>query len=190
MPITILLVRHGQDEDNEQRIMNGRRDNPLTELGRQQATEAGNKIAGDEITAIYSSPLKRAKETAEIISSHHGLKVETDNRLLERDFGVVTGLPSSVIKLYCKNTIETGKNIYILDGRGVERFQEVFRRAKAFIKDIKVKHENEKIVIVCHNDIAKMIQAVVLHREIDDILKNTQFLENASITELLLTQAE
>lgn len=186
MSVKILLVRHGQDEDNEQRIMNGRRDNPLTELGKQQATEAGKNIASTEITAIYSSPLKRAKETAEIISSHHGLKVETDNRLLERDFGVVTGLPSSVIKLYCKNTIETGKNIYILDGRGVERFQEVYRRAKSFIAEVKIKHQNETIVIVCHNDIAKMIQAVIWQRDIEDVLKNTPFIENASVTEMVL----
>jgi broad specificity phosphatase PhoE len=186
MPITIFLLRHGQDVDNAKGIMNGRYNSPLTELGKKQAERAATKIAKEKMAAIFSSPLLRAKQTADIIAKKHGLAVQIDERLLERDFGKLTGQPHAELKKYCKNTITVRNNIYILDGRGVERFQEVLRRAKSFINYLKENYPNKKIIIVCHNDIAKMIQAVVWQKDINDTLKNSPFLANASVTKLLL----
>lgn len=188
MSVKVLLVRHGQDQDNAKHIMNGRRDTPLTPFGREQAGVARDVIAKENITTIYSSPLLRAKETAEYIAKPHGLIVQMDDRLLERDFGIITGKLNTEIVNYCKNTIKNNDNLYVLDGKGVERFQEVYRRAKSFIKDIKEKHQQETVVVVCHNDIAKMIQAVVWHKEIEEVLRDTPFLLNASITELIVEE--
>ena len=187
MSVEILLVRHGQDQDNEKNIMNGRRDNPLTKLGREEAAQARDRITKEKLTTIYCSPLMRAKETAEIIAKPFGLMPQTDSRLMERDFGILTGKSNKELLEYCKNIIKTDNNLYVLDGQGVERFQEVLRRAKSFIRDVAEKHQGETIVVVCHNDIAKMIQAAVWKREIEDVLKNTPFLENASVTELILS---
>lgn len=69
--LTIFLTRHGQDEDNAQGILNGRRDKPLTKLGIEQATNLAKDIKkkGISINAIYSSPLIRTFKTATTISN-------------------------------------------------------------------------------------------------------------------------
>jgi len=186
MSVKIFLVRHGQDHDNLQGVMNGRRDSSLTMLGREQAGLARDRVVNEKIGAIYSSSLQRAKETAEIIAKPHGLIVQTDERLLERDFGIYTGKPTSELIQYSKNYIATADNFYVLDGKGTERFAEVYKRAKSFVTDLIKNHQQEQVVIVCHNDIAKMIQAVIWHREIEDVLKNTPFLANGSVNELTI----
>ena len=74
--LKIYLVRHGQDQDNANKILNGRRDTPLTEKGLEQAQELAEKIkeTGISFSAAYSSPLKRAYKTASTITNALGLK--------------------------------------------------------------------------------------------------------------------
>jgi broad specificity phosphatase PhoE len=60
----IILVRHGQDTDNEAGILNGHRDTTLTELGRDQAKEVATKLLDDSVEVILHSPLKRTTQTA------------------------------------------------------------------------------------------------------------------------------
>src|ERR1700694_3872048 len=97
MGVEIFIARHGQNEDNVNGILNGHRDLPLTELGRQQARDLAKGIEATGLTfdAVFSSPLDRALETAKIICNVLGLKVEpvTIPELIERDFGVGTGQP-------------------------------------------------------------------------------------------------
>jgi broad specificity phosphatase PhoE len=68
--LKIYLARHGQDEDNAEGILNGYRDRSLTELGIKQAQDIANKIKNADIKfdVIYSSPLKRTLQTANIIT--------------------------------------------------------------------------------------------------------------------------
>jgi len=68
MSVEIFIARHGQNEDNVNGILNGHRDLPLTDLGREQAQQLGEGIAqqGLQFDAVYSSPLRRAFETAQI----------------------------------------------------------------------------------------------------------------------------
>jgi probable phosphoglycerate mutase len=126
--INIYVARHGQDVDNANGILNGHRNQPLTDLGRQQAREVANRMLQEgfrllspsqntpdssstipitSLRAIYSSPLQRARETAEIFagvlsSEGHGKSSESGNihlldALLERNFGIMTGMPTSSI---------------------------------------------------------------------------------------------
>ena len=82
----IYIVRHGQDEDNANGLLNGHRDKELTALGRQQAKVIAGKLKGDGIDVIYTSPLKRAYETAEIIAKELQIdQVIRDENLKERD---------------------------------------------------------------------------------------------------------
>src|SRR5258708_4192830 len=90
----IFLIRHGQDFDNAAERVNGRRDTPLTALGIQQARETAERLREEEsIALIYSSPLHRARETAGIIAETLGIgTVCIDEDLIERDYGVLTGV--------------------------------------------------------------------------------------------------
>ena len=85
-------------------ILNGHRDLPLTDLGRQQARQLARHIKDRELVfdAVYASPLDRAFETAAIVAAALGLAEPTvHNDLIERDFGVMTGKPVADIEEIC-----------------------------------------------------------------------------------------
>lgn len=94
----IIIVRHGETAWNAEGRLQGREDVPLNDIGRQQATDAGRAISLYPFSGpgpvIISSPLQRAVETARLIGrelSYNGI-IQTDHDLLERDYGVASGL--------------------------------------------------------------------------------------------------
>lgn len=88
---TILLARHGESDWNAERRWQGQADRPLTERGRIQATELADRLDGRPLTAVYSSDLRRALDTASVVASRHGLPVEARVDLREVDCGSWTG---------------------------------------------------------------------------------------------------
>ena len=84
----VLLARHGQTDDNRQPLrFQGWRDTPLNQIGRGQAAELAERVAGDGIVSLWSSDLSRASETAEIVGARLGLTPTLDPRLREANRG-------------------------------------------------------------------------------------------------------
>lgn len=88
----LYVVRHGATELSAQRAYSGRRDVSLTETGRQQARQVGERLRGAGVDAIYSSPLRRAADTARAIAEATGAPLRIDQGLIEVDFGPLEGL--------------------------------------------------------------------------------------------------
>jgi 2,3-bisphosphoglycerate-dependent phosphoglycerate mutase len=89
---TLLLARHGETDWNRERRLQGSTDIPLNDLGRTQAKRLATELEDVELTAIYSSDLQRARETAEIVAAAKKLRVHADRGLRERSFGSWEGL--------------------------------------------------------------------------------------------------
>ncbi|HEX4323772.1 MAG TPA: histidine phosphatase family protein [Gaiellaceae bacterium] len=89
---TLLLVRHGETDWNAEGRLQGHTDRPLSDFGRRQAQKLAAELQGEELEAIYSSDLARARETAEIVAERLGLQVELDSDLREKDWGTWEGL--------------------------------------------------------------------------------------------------
>ena len=161
--LKIYLVRHGQDKDNEKGILNGRRNKELTEIGINQAKELALKIkeANIKFDKIYSSPLKRAYKTAEIIKDTlNNKEVEVLENLIERDFGIMSGKLISDIEKFCSPDVFKSNTItYFLNPEGSETFPELLQRAKELLNNIKNKYEEGSILLVTHGDFGKMIYA-------------------------------
>ena len=93
----ILLVRHGETDFNKNKLIQGHSDIVLNETGKEQAINAGQKITNFDIDAVFSSPLKRALETARLMldnsnnSQNERLDLVTDSRLIEKYFGDFEG---------------------------------------------------------------------------------------------------
>eukprot|EP00568_Trieres_chinensis_P003956 CAMPEP_0183291222 /NCGR_PEP_ID=MMETSP0160_2-20130417/715_1 /TAXON_ID=2839 ORGANISM="Odontella Sinensis, Strain Grunow 1884" /NCGR_SAMPLE_ID=MMETSP0160_2 /ASSEMBLY_ACC=CAM_ASM_000250 /LENGTH=211 /DNA_ID=CAMNT_0025451997 /DNA_START=211 /DNA_END=846 /DNA_ORIENTATION=- len=179
----IYLARHGQDQDNASGILNGHRDQPLTAIGTSQAQNVARKIreTGLCFDAVYSSPLRRAFRTAEIIVETLNGPDETNepsrlDELIERDFGVMTGVPTSEIKDRCgPNILETDTITYFLSPKGAETFPDLLSRAKRVIDDIVRKHPDGSVLLVTHGDFGKMLYAAFYQLDWRDVLNQFHF---------------
>jgi broad specificity phosphatase PhoE len=88
----VLLIRHGQSEGNAERRFGGHTATPLSPRGRRQAQATARALKDEELTAIYSSDLARAVETAEPLAKLTGLQIHLARALRERSVGVMEGL--------------------------------------------------------------------------------------------------
>src|SRR5215212_9952250 len=88
----ILLIRHGESRGNAERRFGGHTPTPLSELGHAQAEAAARALASENITAIYSSDLLRAVQTAEPLARETGLRVQQSSAFRERSVGLMEGL--------------------------------------------------------------------------------------------------
>ena len=87
----VLLVRHGETDDNAAGRFQGRSDTPLNARGRQQSRALARALRGEGLRALYASPLRRARETAQIVGDALGLAIVDDERFVEVDTGAWTG---------------------------------------------------------------------------------------------------
>ena len=87
----LFVVRHGETERSAEHVYSGQADVPLTDAGAEQARVAGERLRGAGIDAIWSSPLRRATDTAEAIAKAVGAPVRVDERLIEVDYGELEG---------------------------------------------------------------------------------------------------
>jgi len=159
----IILVHDGQDEDNAAGILSGRRDQPLTELGRAQIREAAERI--DEmdfsIERILCSPLRRSRESAEIISKTiSGPSPEPEDRLTARDLGVLTGHPFEDIPKYATTMLQTESIDCFLEAPQAESLQFLNLRAKRLLQQLEESNPEDTMVLVTHGSMCSMIRAV------------------------------
>lgn len=177
--LNIYIARHGQNIDNLNGILNGHRDEPLTEKGLEQAHDIANKIRerGIVFDAIYASPLSRAFETAKIISeATESPRPQAEALLIERDFGIMTGKHHSEIEKYCAPDIIKAEIItYFLNPEGAETFPDLIKRAHVLIRKIKEKHASGHILLTTHGDIGKMIYAAYYELDWKEVLTRFHF---------------
>ena len=92
MARTLVLVRHGQTASSLRRAYSGRADVALTPEGREQARRVAARLAAAGIDAVFTSPLSRARDTAQAIAEAAGAPLTIDERLIEVDYGALEGL--------------------------------------------------------------------------------------------------
>lgn len=175
----IYIARHGQDEDNANKILNGHRDTPLTEIGVEQAKVSANKIKELDlnINKIYSSPLQRAFNTAKIIADTLNLsEPERLDLLIERDFGIMTGKNTEDIEKICQpDIIKSNPIVYFLSPEGAETFPQLISRAKELFSWLDKNDSNENVLLVTHGDIGKMIYTAFYDLDWKDVLLEFHF---------------
>ncbi len=179
MMLEIYLARHGQDLDNVNGILNGRRDMPLSEKGLVQANEAAEMMVatGLKFDRIFTSPLQRAKRTAEIMAERLGMpEPEVIPDLIERDFGVLTGEPKSKIaELSGGRFLKTETVDYFLDPEGAETFDELVIRGRRVLDKVKASHPSGSVLLVTHGDFGKMIYAAYYNLDWKKVLEQFHF---------------
>ncbi len=162
------LVRHGETESNRRGLALGQDDVPLNKHGLWQAERVGRALASEPLVAVYSSPLRRAQDTAEAVAGHHGREVEVEERLIEMDVGEVEGLPFDEVRKRYPDLLEkwvsgSGPTQTMPGG---ERLVDVQERAWALVNDLADRHSGEVITAVSHNFVILSLLARALDIEL------------------------
>lgn len=151
----LYFIRHGESTSNYEELITGQQDVPLTELGREQARQAGRDILaqGIKIDHIISSPLERAINTARLIAHEIGYveaQIQLNELVMERSFGSLEGQP--------KGDILTMGDDYILE-RGGEADEQIRRRAELFIESLN--GFQGTLLVVSHTGFGRRLRAVI-----------------------------
>jgi 2,3-bisphosphoglycerate-dependent phosphoglycerate mutase len=150
----LIIVRHGETQWNIAGIRQGHLDSPLTERGSAQAKALARRLAHETFSALYSSDLGRALDTAKLISELTGHEVITDARLRERHLGIFQGLSGEEIKAKYPEEYRLHRSMgpdYVIPG-GESMRQQVERNVRCLTEIAKC-HSRETIVVVTHGGV-------------------------------------
>ena len=178
----IILIRHGETEWNKEQIFRGRTDIKLNKNGIKQAEYIGKRLADIKIDAIYSSPLSRAKDTADSIAKHHkSLKTIVSKKLNDMNFGKWEGLSIKAVKANYPGLYKLWKaNPGAVNFPGGCNLKRIEDNLSSLLKNTTRLHQGKMVVFVSHRVPLK----VLILLSLDVVLK--QFwkirIDNASIS--------
>lgn len=150
----LILIRHAETEHNRDNRVQGRADNPLSELGERQATALAVALAGEPLAEVIASPLRRAHATAEAVAARHGLAVITDQALVEMHVGEMEGMGIAEMRERYPEFLkawmtERGGDIPMPGG---ESLRQVRERAWAVVDRLRARLDDDAVVaLVSHN---------------------------------------
>ncbi|MBI4296176.1 MAG: histidine phosphatase family protein [Chloroflexi bacterium] len=158
----IILARHGETEWNVKEVFRGRIDVELNDTGRKQAELLAGYLSKTSVEAVYSSPLKRALDTAGAIARKQGLSVIVTPGLIDLDFGEWQGiLLEEVSARYPALFQEWTDHPERVKIPGAETLDEVRQRALEVIHSILANH-NSRVVLVTHRVVNKVLICALL----------------------------
>ncbi len=157
-----LLIRHGQTDWNVEKRIMGNRPIPLNATGRSQAQALADALQQYPLHHIYSSPMVRAQETANILAQTKNLAVQSINSLAEIEYGQYIG------KTFTEICTAKGYAPYFMnpldpvapDGESLQQVQD---RMWNFFQDLTTKHVNETVALVSHADTIKCLLIKILN---------------------------
>lgn len=148
----LILVRHGETMWNRENRILGHTEIELTEKGRKQAQRLAQALKDEKVTAIYSSPLRRTRETADEIARFHHVAVVPEDALKELDAGELDGLTfGEVMERYGDFLKEWLEDIPSLRMPGGESMAELHERTGAAVERIVNQHPDGVVILVSHS---------------------------------------
>ena len=157
-----ILLRHGQTHWNLASRIQGHSDSGLTDEGRAQAKRLAGRMTGERFSALVSSDLGRARETAAIIGTATGHAVVCDARFRERNFGVGEGLTYGDLDYQFPDVFsrvrDTDPDFVIPGGESRRQF---YDRVKGAFEALAREREGERVAVVCHGGVLASLYRVI-----------------------------
>ena len=179
----VILMRHGEAENNVIHILAGRKSEyHLTERGKVQVADVAEKLKTVPIDAIYTSPVTRAIETSQIVTEKIGIDHKIDGRLTETEMGSVTGMGTNdVLKKYGNLFLKFYQDDdKMLRNMGVERFSAISARMGNMLDYVAEKHPEKNVLLVTHLDPIKAAITRIMGLKPEVLFK--MVIRNASLT--------
>jgi probable phosphoglycerate mutase len=183
----IIAVRHGETAWNVDARIQGQLDIGLNETGRWQARRVGEALAGEAITAVYSSDLGRAHQTAQTIAEVTGTPVVAEEGLRERSFGMFEGKTFTEIhETWPDHAQNWRKRIpEWAPPEGGESLLQLRERVTRTMQSLAARHRGEQIVVVAHGGVLDTLYRVATGQDVNS--PRTWELPNGAINRLLWT---
>lgn len=167
--LRVYFVRHGETDWNAEGRIQGMTDVTLNEKGLAQSKLLAERLAEErDFIALYTSPLRRAFATGEIIADRLGLTPVTDGRLVERDMGIVEGLTGEEVQVKFPEIHlawkQGSKRVPFPGEEGREGFQQ---RLGGFLQHVRLSHTDHKVAVVTHGGAMGMIMATVMSLDLE-----------------------
>ncbi len=180
--MVIYIMRHGQTVWNSKGIIQGRSNNRLSRLGKQQVEKQAFTLKDEHLDLIISSPLMRTIQTANIMNSYHHCKIIKDERIIEVNQGDFTKRKKSSLS---ENELENYKSRNI--SFGLEQSDEILMRVKNFVNDVVNSFKQKTILIVTHRAIANVLYYLLLNNKCTlENINDLELFNNAVIQKLII----
>lgn len=171
----LCIARHGETLWNTENKISGRTDVPLTERGLEQARLLAKNAMGRGIDVIISSPLLRARQTAQAVSDAIGVPVLTDERIMELDFGIFEGASRSD-----PGFVSTRTQFPTRYPGGESAFDLAYR-VYDFLYDVRRSYPDKTVLMVCHGGVCRMVRSFFQDLTNDEY--SSYFADNAELVE-------
>jgi broad specificity phosphatase PhoE len=186
----ILFIRHGETHSNADGRWQGWSDSPLTDAGRLQIAAVARRLTGERggVAALYSSPLRRAFETAQAIGAALGLSPQILDLLKEVHFGELEGVAFHEVERQYPDLFTQWRDRTDMDFRwpGGERRADFFHRASEACQLILERHPRDKVVVVSHGGTIRACLAQLLPQDMGTWWSYA--VDNTSITHVRTTE--
>ncbi len=167
----VVLMRHGEALNNVKHILTGRTlVYHLTERGRLHVNEAVEMLKPLCIRYVYTSPITRAVETAEIVSSRLDIPFSIDERLTETDMGRLTGMSYFDVLDKYRDLLKWFYHGEDVSDYGLENFNSIKARILSMLDYVTDKHRGENTLLITHLDVIKAVIAELLKVSADVLL--------------------
>jgi ribonuclease H / adenosylcobalamin/alpha-ribazole phosphatase len=174
------LLRHGQTEHTPERRYSGRNDLPLSLTGRAEAEAAGVRVGQLGIDVVVSSPIRRTRETAEVVAAATGVPVELDDDLVELDFGDLEGLTLDEALAKHPLAVRRFASDVTVKAPGGESVADVSARVARARRRILDRHSGKTVLVVTHVTPIKLFLAAGL--DVGDEIVHRIFLDAACLS--------
>ena len=171
-------MRHGETDWNREHRFQGHANTPLNEAGRAQARELADLLRDEPWNAIYTSPLRRASQTADILADRFGLEAQWLDALREIDVGTWEGLSFDEVKSRFPERSNVGWRSGWVDG---ENYGELTARVIPALLELGEKHADESVLGVTHAGPIRAALTFAMGLSGDDALPPIGPLRNCSI---------
>jgi len=157
----LFLVRHGETDWNVTQRFQGQSDVPLNENGHQQAAAIAQRLAAEQIHAIYASDLSRAWDTASAIASHHEIDIAAEPRLREGSFGQWEGATYDELQQRHPEAVKAWhEDLGSFAPPDGETLHQLAARVASFYEHIQTKPQDETVLLVAHGG---SLQILICH---------------------------
>lgn len=180
----LLLIRHGETVENQKGITQGHIGGTLSKKGIKQAKLLAKRLSDIKINLIFTSDLRRARDTAkEIAKFHPESKFIKDKRLRERNFGIYNGKPRgwAFEKVWQKDSFSYKPP----EG---ESFRDVIKRVKNFYKEVLKNCSDKTVLVVAHGGTILFLTRRILGRPLEDPVESTELQKNTAITDFKISR--